>query len=113
VLLALVVMESINAMKPVWTRRRAAVRLIVDLCALAVICALLVVAFEGGLITIAGPNLTAEIVRRGVRWINLSWSVTLGVVALAFIAHIVQDARRATGRMPTGNFAVRFLTGRG
>jgi hypothetical protein len=92
-LLALVVMETLNAIWPVWTRRRAVIRLVVDACALAVICAVLMAAFGGGLTTVTGPNLTADAVRQVTRWIDLTCSVTLAAVALAFIVRIIKGVR--------------------
>jgi hypothetical protein len=92
VLLALVVIATINAVRPVWTRGRAAIRLAIDSCALALISALLIVS-EGRLTTITGPNLSAGAIQQGARWINLACSVTLAVVAAVFVADVIRTAR--------------------
>jgi hypothetical protein len=93
VLFALVVVETINAVRPVWTRRRAVIRVAVGACAVAVIGGLLALAFMDGLITVAGPNLTADATRRATRWINLTWTVTLSAIAVGFIWNIIRAAQ--------------------
>jgi hypothetical protein len=97
-LCAAIVVEAINLVRPVYTRCRAAIRLVLAVCGLAVICSLLAVALVSGVITIAGLNLTTRAVLQGAKWTNLTCSLTLAAVAVATIGRIIREARMVRSR---------------
>jgi hypothetical protein len=103
-LLAGVVMACVNLYRPWWTRHRAGARLAIDALGL-VIC----------LVILAGPfvEITAASPKAGAvelaRWANLSWDLTVGIIALCCVGRIIQDGRRMSGKMPIRNRAMTLL----
>ena len=95
-LLAGVVMACVNLRRPWWTRRRAGAQLAIDAVGL-VVCLAIVVAGPLIVITAASP---APGLFNLARWANLSWYFTVGIIGLYYLARVIQDARRTSGKKP-------------
>ncbi len=106
-LLAGVPVGIVDTLRPVWTRERAAMHLVVDGAWLIVASLLLV---SGPWLELAA-NVAAGQIAAASRWINLSVLVTLVVVASVALLCVVQDVRRILGKAPLRHRSVRFLAG--
>lgn len=98
---------AVNLVRPWWTRRRAGAQLAVDAFGLVLVCLLLL---AGPVIEIIDPNARPGLLGFA-KWGNLSWYVTLAIIAVGCLARSIQAARRAFGWKPSGNWAIGFLAG--
>lgn len=105
--------DCVNAFRPRWNPRRAALRGIVDALSFLVIgYFLLIWAWGGALVAVTGAKLSHADIAAAEKGITYAWSVVLLIWAAAsYAARTVQDARRATGRPPASNWALRMLVG--
>ena len=86
-------MSGVSLRWPWWTRQRAAARLTLDVLGLLVCVVIAANPFVE--ITAANPN---ERVIALARWANVSWYFTMGIVGLYYLARVIQDARRISGK---------------
>ena len=103
-LLGCVAMSGVSLRWPWWTRQRAAARLALDVLGLLVCVVIAANPFVE--ITAANPN---ERVIALARWANVSWYFTMGIVGLYYLARVIQDARRISGKQPLRNVAMTML----
>jgi len=103
----------VNAFRPQWNRRRAVIRGIVNALSLLVVCSLLAIWLTGGaFVTVTSPKLSPAEIPDAQTWITFGWSVMLLIwAAVSYAARVFQDVRRATGKQPIRNWALRMLTG--
>jgi hypothetical protein len=112
-LLGQVVMTCINAFRPWWTPARAMFRGFVDALGLIIVSILLAIRFSGGsFVAITSAKLSSSEIAAGQYWITWGWVVMLLLWAeIGFLARLIQDSRRATGREPLRNWALQLFTG--
>ncbi len=113
VVVAEMLLHIVNLFLPWWTRRRAAVRLVIDVCALAVLGALIPIWPWFGL-QIDSATVIAGLAPAGLarveQVVNLSLLVSVCIIMLSYLLRVVQDARRALGKPPILNWLVMKLT---
>lgn len=107
------IIAGVNAFRPHWNPRRAAVRGIVDAASLVIVGYLLGVWLSGGtFVAITSAKLSPAEIASAQRAITHGWSVLLLIWAAAsYAARTVQDARRAASKPPIHNWALRMLVG--
>jgi len=107
------IIAGVNAFRPQWNPRRAAVRGIVDATSLVVVGYLLGIWLSGGtFVAVTSANLSPAQLAVAQRGITHGWSVVLLIWAAAsYAARTVQDARRAASKPPVRNWALRLLVG--
>jgi hypothetical protein len=107
------IIAGVNAWRPQWNPRRAAVRGIVDAASLVVVGYLLGIWLSGGtFVAVTSANLSPAQLAVAQRGITQGWSVVLLIWAAAsYAARTVQDARRAASKPPVRNWALRLLVG--
>ncbi|HEX2667047.1 MAG TPA: hypothetical protein VHP13_01625 [Gammaproteobacteria bacterium] len=94
-------LHLVNLFLPWWTRRRAAFRLVLDVCSLVLLAAIatawpwFAIHMDAGMTADIGPSIRD--VAKLEQVVNLSLLVSLGVMALSYVARLVQDLRRARG----------------
>jgi hypothetical protein len=111
-LMATVIVAAANLVWPVWTKSRAAVRLVVDAAGLAIIIAMLAMWAGGGtFVDLHSAQLPPAAIANAQQWISVSCVITLLAVAASFAARSAQDMRRALGKEPSHNRAVKLLVG--
>jgi ABC-type multidrug transport system fused ATPase/permease subunit len=108
------VLSLVNLFLPWWTRRRAAVRLAIDVCALAMFAALaLTWPWFGLQIDTLAPGELAKLapsdLARVEQIVNLSMLIALGVMALSYLFRAWQDVRRIMGKPPLGVVLLAWL----
>jgi hypothetical protein len=103
----------VNAFRPQWSPRRAAIRGIVDGLSLIVVLYLLTIWIQGGtFVTVTSAKLSPVEIADAQRWTTFGWSVMLLIWAAAsYAARVFQDARRATRKPPIRNWAFGLLVG--
>jgi len=111
-LLSTVLMGVANFLWPVWTRRRAFLRLALDAFALALITGMVILWVRGwNFVSISGADLSPEKIQAAYRWINVSVIITLAIIAVSYAARLLQDGRRMMGAQPLSSRAIRLMTG--
>ena len=107
------VIASVNAFRPQWNPRRAALRGIVDALSFLVVGYFLLIWLQGGtLVAVTGAKLSSANIAAAQKGITYGWSVLLLIwAAVSYAARTVQDARRAASKPPIHNWAVRMLVG--
>lgn len=107
------VIGMVNAFRPQWTPRRAALRGIVDALSFLVVGYFLLIWVWGGtLVAVAGAKLSSAEIASAQKWITYAWSVVLlAWAAASYAARTFQDVRRAAGKPPVRNWALRMLVG--
>lgn len=106
-------LHLVNLFLPWWTRKRAAFRLVLDLCSLALIAVIattwpwFAIQADAGLAADVGPSL--HDVSTLERVVNLSLLVSLGFMALSYVLRLLQDLRRARGLPPYCNWLVAMF----
>ena len=100
-------MHLVNFFMPWWTRRRAAVRLLLDIYGfmLAIALALAWPWFE--LRLLAAPADQVALVQHFLDWTVLP---SLAIVTFSYLLRAWQDSRRAFGKPPSRNWAVLMFT---
>jgi hypothetical protein len=112
VILATAGLAAVNVFFARWTPRRAAAALVIDGFAWIVACALLIVWAGGGsFVELSGVNLSPAASAGAGKWITFGWGTIVIPMTLSYLARVVQDTRRALGREPIRNWAVRLLMG--
>lgn len=106
-------LHLVNLFLPWWTRRRAAFRLLVDVCSLALLAALALrwpwfsvridISAQAGTV----PSLHDVVLLDQV--VNLALLICLGAIALSYLPRILQDLRRARGLPPYANWLVAMF----
>jgi len=100
-------LHLMNLFLPWWTRKRAAFRLLVDVCTLALLAALARTWpwFGIHLDAAAAADVTPSPHDLAVleQVVNLSLLISLGIMALSFVPRTLQDLRRALGKPPFSN----------
>jgi hypothetical protein len=108
VLVAGVALASVNLFRPWWSRPRALARLAIDLLTLAIAVALFA---AGPIVESVAAGMDADRAERLavlVKWANLSWFITLAVIAVGSLLSGVQALRRVSGtNLPTTPPALR------
>jgi hypothetical protein len=107
------IIDLVNAFRPQWNPRRAALRGIVDGLSFLVVAYFLLIWVQGGtLVTVTGAKLSSAEIAAAQKGITYGWSVVLLVWAAAsYAARMLQDARRAANKPPIRNWALRLLVG--
>ncbi len=107
------IIACVNAFRPQWNPRRAALRGVVDAASLVVVGYLLGIWLSGGtFVVVTSTKLSGEEIAAAQRGITHSWSVVLLIWAAAsYAARTLQDARRAASKPPVHNWALRLLVG--
>ncbi len=107
------IIGCVNAFRPQWNPRRAALRGVVDgLSFLVVGYFLLIWAHGGTLVAVSGAKLSSADIAAAQKGITYGWSVVLSIwAAVSYAARTIQDARRVAGRPPIRNWAMRMLVG--
>jgi len=107
------IIASVNAFRPQWSVRRAAVRGIVDASSLLIVGYLLVIWIYGWtFVIVTSARLSNAEIAAAQRWITHGWSVVLLIWAAAsYAARTVQDVRRITSKPPMRNRVLRRLVG--
>jgi hypothetical protein len=107
------IIDCVNAFRPQWNSRRAALRGIVDGLSFLVIGYFLLIWVQGGtLVAVTGAKLSSADIAAAQKGITYGWSVVLLIwAAVSYAARTVQDARRAASRPPIHNWALRLLVG--
>lgn len=106
-------LHAMNLFMPWWTRRRAAFRLVVDLCTLALLVALartwpwFGIHVDAGMAIDVGPSPHDVALLEQV--VNLSLLASLGIMALSYLPRTLQDLRRARGLPPYTNWFVALF----
>lgn len=105
VLTAEMALHLVNLFLPWWTRRRAALRLVLDLASLLLLAAISYTwpwfGLQGDKLTAAElGGLSAVDLARLTQVVNLALLVSLGCMALSYALRAVQDLRRALGKPP-------------
>ncbi len=106
--------DCVNAFRPRWNPRRAALRGIVDALSFLVVGYFLLIWVQGGtLVAVTGAKLASAEIAAAQKAITYGWSVVLLIWAAAsYAARTVQDARRAANKPPIPqNWALRMLVG--
>jgi hypothetical protein len=97
----------VNLFLPWWTRKRAAFRLVLDVCSLALLVALATTWPWFSLQIDASAQLDVTPSARDVavleQVVNLSLLISLGIMALSYLPRTLQDLRRTLGRPPIRN----------
>ena len=103
----------INAFRPQLSQRRAAIRGVVNVLSLLVIGSLLAIWLTGGtFVSVTSSKLSSAQIMSAQTWITFMWSVMLLIWAAAsYAARAFRDTRRAMGKQPPSNWALRLLTG--
>jgi hypothetical protein len=107
-LLALIVLTVVNVLRPWWTPLRAKIRAGIDILGL-VLAGLFLAA--GNLAQITGAEFTSAQLAEAEKWVTFSWRIVLVFAAVSWLTRLVQDSRRALGKEPYQNWAVRALVG--
>jgi hypothetical protein len=109
------IIDCVNAFRPQWNPRRAALRGIVDGLSFLVIGYFLLIWVQGGtLVAVSGAKLSGAEIAAAQKGISYGWSVVLLIwAAVSYAARTFQDARRAAGKPPIHNWALRMLVGGG
>jgi len=111
-LVAMVIVAAANLIWPLWTRRRAALRLAVDLAGLVMMLAMVVMWAQGGVfVELEGAKISAEALAKAQQWISVSCVIVLLLMGVSFAARAFQDFRRTLGKQPSLNRAVKLLVG--
>ena len=107
------IIACVNAIRAQWNSKRAAIRGIVDGLSFLVVGYFLLIWVQGGtLVAVTGARLSSAQIAAAQRGITYGWSVVLLIWAAAsYAARTVQDLRRATGKLPIRNWALRMLVG--
>jgi hypothetical protein len=107
------IIDCVNAFRPQWNPRRAALRGIVDGLSFLVVGYFLLIWLQGGtLVAVTGAKLSNAEIAAAQKGITYGWSVVLLIWAAAsYAARTVQDARRAASKPPIRNWALRLLVG--
>jgi hypothetical protein len=107
------IIDCVNAVRPQWNPQRAALRGIVDGLSFLVVGYFLLIWVQGGtLVAVTGAKLSSAEVAAAQKGITYGWSVVLLIWAAAsYAARTFQDARRAAGKPPIHNWALRMLVG--
>jgi hypothetical protein len=107
------IIDCVNAFRPQWNPRRAALRGIVDALSFLVVGYLLLIWVRGGtLVAVTGAKLSGADIAAAQKGITYGWSVVLLTWAAAsYAARTFQDARRAASKPPACNWALRMLVG--
>lgn len=106
-LIAEMVMHLVNFFLPWWTRRRAGIRLLLDIYGLVLGSALALAWPWFELRLLAAPADQVAIVQTALNWIVLP---CLAVGILSYLLRAWQDSRRAVGKAPIRNWAVLMFT---
>jgi hypothetical protein len=111
-LMATVLVAAANFVWPVWTRRRAAIRLAVDIAGLGIAMAMLVMWAQGGVfIDLHASHASAARLASIREWVSASCVILLLLMGVSFVVRAFQDLRRTLGKAPSVNCAVRALAG--
>jgi hypothetical protein len=107
------IIDCVNALRPQWNPRRAALRGIVDGLSFLVVGYFLLIWIRGGtLVAVTGAKLSSADIAAAQKAITYGWSVVLLIwAAVSYAARTVQDARRAARKPPIHNWALRLLVG--
>ena len=100
-------MHVVNLIMPWWTRWRAAARLLIDLGGLA-LSAVLLMAWPW--FNLVLPGIAAGEAAKMEQVVNLSLLIVVCGWTLGYLLRAMQDLRRALGRPPLQNWAVRMFT---
>jgi hypothetical protein len=101
-----------NAFRPLWTRRRAAIRAMADALGLFVVCPLLRIWISGeSFITVINRKEGDDFWAAGIMF-TWAWCVIILVwAAISYLIRLLQDVRRATGKPPIRNWALQLFAG--
>jgi len=111
-LVAMVIVAAANLIWPQWTRRRAALRLAVDLAGLVMVLAMVMMWAQGGVfVELDGVKISEEALAKAQQWIGVSCVIALLLMGVSFAARAFQDFRRTLGKQPSLNRAVKLLVG--
>jgi len=108
--MAEMLLHAWNLFLPWWTRRRAAFRLLVDVCTLALLVALtrtwpwFAINVDAGVAAGIAPSTRDVAILEQV--VNLSLLISFGIMALCYVPRLLQDLRRARGLPPYRNWLV-------
>lgn len=107
------IIDCVNALRPQWNPRRAALRGIVDGLSFLVVGYFLLIWAQGGaLVAVTGAKLSSSDIAAAQKAITYGWSVVLLIwAAVSYAARTFQDARRAASKPPVHNWALRLLVG--
>src|SRR6266851_6223859 len=107
------IIDCVNAFRPQWNPRRAALRGIVDGLSFLVIGYFLLTWVRGGtLVAVTGAKLSSSEIAAAQKGITYGWSVVLLIwAAVSYAARTFQDARRAASKPPIRNWVLRMLVG--
>jgi hypothetical protein len=107
------IIAFVNAFRPQWNPRRAALRGIVDALSFLVVGYFLLIWVRGGtLVAVTGAKLSNPEIAAAQKGITYGWSVVLLIWAAAsYAARTFQDARRAASQPPTRNWALQLFEG--
>ena len=106
-------LHLMNLFLPWWTRRRAAFRLLVDLCSLVLLAALartwpwFAIHVDAAMQPEVTPSPHDLAVLEQV--VNLSLLISLGIMALSYLPRTLQDLRRALGKPPYRNWLMAMF----
>ena len=106
-------LHLMNLFLPWWTKKRAAFRLVLDACSLALLAAIAMtwpwfaIHIDAGMPTSVGPSAHYLAVLEQV--VNLSLLISLGIMALSYVLRLMQDLRRARGLAPYTNWLVAMF----
>lgn len=106
-LVAVALLDLVNIIRPVWTRQRASVSLVVHVGGV-VLAGLLLAAGPFVVVAGAAPD---PVLREIAKWTGLSFAVVLAFCGLDYALRGVQDLRRARGQEPLAHWAMRLFTG--
>ena len=107
------IIDLVNAFRPQWNPRRAALRGIVDAASLLIVGYLLGIWLSGGtFVAVTSAKLSSAQIAAAQRGITYGWSVVLLIwAAVSYATRVFQDVRRAANKPPVQNWAVRMLVG--
>jgi hypothetical protein len=105
--------DCVNAFRPQWNPRRAALRGIVDGLSFLVVGYFLLIWARGGtLVTVTGAKLSSADLAAAQKAITYGWSVVLLMwAAVSYAARTFQDARRSARKPPIRNWALQLFVG--
>ena len=111
-LMATVIVAAANFIWPVWTKARAAARLAVDVAGLAIVSGMIVMWARGGVfVDLSSTKFSATQMAGVQQWIGISCVITLLLIGVSYAVRAFQDSRRALGKQPSLNRAVKLLVG--
>ena len=105
--LATALLALANLVWPRWTRQRATIRFAIDVYAMILCAWLVAIASQGGtFVDVSGTDAAAA-----EKWITIGWICFIIPAMLHYLLRAAQDLRRAMGKSPIQNRAVRALLG--